>query len=99
MTPTRHVPPSPAKPRAGHCAGPLALAGAVLLLAGCKVGPNYAPPSMSMPPAYGEPAGAAAATDSAGGEIAWWHHFNDEELSSLVERAVAANNNVKVAEA
>src|SRR5881394_1270151 len=98
MTPTRHTPPTPATPRIGGCAGPIALATAALLLVGCKVGPNYSPPSTAMPRTYAEPAGAASA-DPSSGEVAWWHHFNDEELSSLVERAVAANNNVKVAEA
>lgn len=98
MTSTNHTRPSPARSRLRGCAGPLALAAAALSLTGCMVGPNYAPPSKTMPPAYGE-AGAGAAADPATGEVAWWHRFHDDELSSLVERAVAANHNVKVAEA
>ncbi|MCL4222493.1 MAG: efflux transporter outer membrane subunit [Phycisphaerales bacterium] len=92
---------SPAQPLGGRCVRPIALAAACMSLAGCMVGPNYTPPSPAMPDAYGELAGAAAAgVDATGeGEAAWWQRFNDAELASLVERAVAANNNLKVAEA
>jgi NodT family efflux transporter outer membrane factor (OMF) lipoprotein len=77
------------------------LAAACLWLAGCMVGPDYSPPSLDMPATYGELAGtsAAAADPESDTETVWWQRFNDDELASLVERAVAANNSLKVAEA
>jgi NodT family efflux transporter outer membrane factor (OMF) lipoprotein len=80
---------------------PITLAAACLLLAGCMVGPNYTPPSPTMPANYGELAGSAGsgADPMSTGEVTWWHRFDDAELTALVERAVAANNNVEVAEA
>ncbi|MCL4199446.1 MAG: efflux transporter outer membrane subunit [Phycisphaerales bacterium] len=76
------------------------VAGALGSLTGCMVGPNYSPPSPDVPGGYRELAGTTATpADSAIGEIAWWQRFNDDELASLVERAVAANNSLKVAEA
>ncbi|PWU11989.1 MAG: hypothetical protein C5B50_22255 [Verrucomicrobia bacterium] len=67
------------------------------LLAGCSVGPNYHPPTM--------PAGAAF---SNGGQtnfavqpitIEWWKQFNDPHLTSLIERAISSNLDVRVATA
>jgi NodT family efflux transporter outer membrane factor (OMF) lipoprotein len=92
--------PSPTPLLAAGCRRLLTLAAACLSLAGCMVGPNYLPPAPEMPVAYGELAiTSAAAADPGSGEIKWWHRFNDDELASLVERAVAANNSLKVAEA
>lgn len=93
--------PSPTWSPSGRRVRSLTLAAACLPLASCMVGPNYTPPTPDMPAAYGELHGAAATTPYAtsNGEAAWWHHFNDPELVSLVGRAVAANNNLEVAEA
>ncbi len=101
MITIRHANLSPATPDAGRRVRPLLLAAACSSLGGCMVGPNYTPPSPTMPAAFGELAGtSAAAPDRASeGEIAWWLRFDDAELVSLIERAVPANNNVKVAEA
>jgi len=79
----------------------LTLAGVCASMTGCMVGPDYALPQTEMPATYGElaarsGAGLNAMTD---GETAWWQRFDDAELASLVERAVAANNNIRVAEA
>jgi NodT family efflux transporter outer membrane factor (OMF) lipoprotein len=65
------------------------------------VGPDYTPPVHEMPATYGELDGAAATIPHATshGEAAWWRRFNDPELVSLVDRAVAANPNLDVAEA
>lgn len=66
-------------------------------LAGCLVGPNYTPPEVTVPASYEEP-GANGGTPYSH-ETRWWRTFEDSELTSLVERAVVANNNVAVAEA
>lgn len=76
----------------------------ISLLPGCMVGPNYSPPQRTMPAAYGESGAGStvqptAAPDPAAEEVRWWRRFNDAQLTSLVERAVAANNGVAVAEA
>lgn len=63
------------------------------------VGPDYSPPSPAMPGTYGELAAADGGDAVTGPEVAWWHHFNDSELVSLIERAVATNNSLKVAQA
>lgn len=101
MIAIRPAGPSQVSPVAGRCVRPLILAAACLSLGGCMVGPDYTPPAPAMPGAYGELAGTPAQPDDSAsdGEIAWWHRFNDAELASLVERAVAANNSLKVAEA
>lgn len=73
-------------------------------LAGCTVGPNYTPPKMEVPDAF-----ASASTEDAGigtdGAAAhaeelsrWWTSFNDPLLSSLVERAVKSNLDLRLAE-
>ncbi|MBC7833599.1 MAG: efflux transporter outer membrane subunit [Phycisphaerales bacterium] len=101
MIAIHHTGPGQKLPPAATCARSLTLAVACLSLAGCMVGPNYTPPSPAMPATYGELAGSVAASVDTltSGEVAWWHRFNDTELVSLVERAVAANNSLKVAEA
>lgn len=65
------------------------------------VGPDYTPPSPVMPAAYGELTGTAGVGKNtvSSDEVAWWQRFNDPELVSLVERAIAANNSLKLAEA
>jgi len=55
-----------------------------------------------MPAAYGElrsGTSARATTELMANEVRWWRRFDDPQLTSLVERAVAANNGVAVAEA
>lgn len=84
---------------------PLALASMLLCVSGCMVGPNYSRPSMTMSEAYHELPATPEATmpapadDASTSEIRWWRRFDDTELTSLVERAVAVNNGIKVAQA
>jgi multidrug efflux system outer membrane protein len=69
---------------------PLFAAAAVAaLLSGCAVGPDFSPPKADAPAAWSQAAaGVDAATPS---DASWWKAFGDAELSSLVERAQAAN--------
>src|SRR5688572_15602971 len=98
---TINAEPCPISPAARGQLRNLLIAVACLPLAGCMVGPNYTPPSRPMPASYGEAAGAGTpdAYGPSDGEVRWWRRFDDVELASLVERAVAANNSLKVAEA
>ncbi|NTV14906.1 MAG: efflux transporter outer membrane subunit [Desulfobulbaceae bacterium] len=73
---------------------------AALLLTGCApVGPTYQPPQPELPAAWSAPV-AGIAMPTADPELAhWWTLFNDPRLDSLLKRAVAANRDVKIAEA
>jgi NodT family efflux transporter outer membrane factor (OMF) lipoprotein len=70
---------------------------AVLLLAGCTVGPNYSRPTTSVPPTYAESNPATAVSDA---DLAsWWRSFGDPGLDRLVNRAIARNLDVEAAAA
>jgi NodT family efflux transporter outer membrane factor (OMF) lipoprotein len=77
------------------CATVFALA--IGLAAGCAVGPDYHPPRTRAPANWSE-AQLGGTTNSAVQIVEWWKTFNDPELNSLVARAVAANNDLRVAE-
>ena len=69
---------------------------AVLLLAGCKVGPDYHRPTVDAPKSYRhEPAQAAATTAN----VDWWSQFDDPVLDQLIADGLAHNNNIKIAAA
>ncbi|MGH7803137.1 MAG: efflux transporter outer membrane subunit, partial [Candidatus Binatia bacterium] len=63
------------------------------VVAGCAVGPDYQAPAPATPGAWLE----APAADA---DLArWWTVFDDPKLFSLVERAVASNLDLRVADA
>ena len=71
---------------------------ASLVLAGCTVGPNYAPPELAVPAAWNAVPEEAAGDPDA--ELArWWQRFGDPQLTRLVERSVRGNLDLRVAEA
>jgi outer membrane protein, multidrug efflux system len=70
---------------------PLLLAPA--LLAGCTVGPDYAPPKPAAAPDWIE-AGTPGEVD-----LLWWGRFDDPVLSALVRRALASAPDLREAEA
>jgi NodT family efflux transporter outer membrane factor (OMF) lipoprotein len=73
---------------------------ALLALAACTVGPNYARPTAPVPAAFKENEGWKIAQPGEGrlGE-AWWRLFNDPQLTALEEQVVISNQNVLAAEA
>jgi len=74
--------------------GPIA---AVLLGAGCAVGPNYHPPTLPAPAHF---TGGAQTSFSTNAPVAaWWRGFHDPELTQLVERAAASNLDLRIATA
>jgi multidrug efflux system outer membrane protein len=80
------------------CCGAIAVA--IALAAGCAVGPNYHKPEAEVPPAWqpDAPWHEAAPNDGAlKGD--WWRLFQDDTLNSLMERALAGNQNLRVAAA
>ncbi len=72
------------------------------LIQGCAVGPDFKKPEMSLPQGWIEAsplAIGAASWEKGQKELArWWEIFQDPLLSSLVERAVESNLDLKVAE-
>jgi NodT family efflux transporter outer membrane factor (OMF) lipoprotein len=71
-------------------------------LAGCAVGPDFRRPETEVPAEWAGSASAPAARPltSAEQELAvWWTAFQDPVLTSLVERAVRSNLDLKQAEA
>src|SRR5580698_8043775 len=81
---------------------------ALLLLAGCKVGPNYKTPAAITAPSFKEtPPASFAANDGwkvgqpsdAGLKGDWWTLFHDEQLNELEAKVDNANQTLKAAEA
>ena len=71
-------------------------ASAVLLFVGCKVGPNYEAPDLSVPDRWHNAALAGVEQGEADLET-WWKVFDDEQLEELIGLAVAGNPNLKIA--
>jgi NodT family efflux transporter outer membrane factor (OMF) lipoprotein len=86
----------------------LTIAMALLLLAGCKVGPNYKTPAAITAPSFKEtPPASFAANDGwkagkpsdVGLKDDWWTLFHDAQLNELEAKVDSANQTLKVAEA
>ena len=80
---------------------------AVLLLAGCMVGPKYVKPSVPLAPTYKEADTASlqssdwqkALPADAAAKGEWWAIFNDPELNTLQALVAQQNQDLKAAEA
>lgn len=69
-----------------------------VLLAGCAaVGPDYRPPQNELPPSWSE--APSASLPLAQPDAEWWRRFDDPLLTDLVERALAANPDLRIARA
>src|SRR5690349_15262453 len=89
--------PEPAALRATLTAATIA---ALLALGACAVGPTYTAPVSALEPAFLNAAPAATTNQAPAPDIAaFWRGFNDPALSQLVERALAANGDVRIAQA
>lgn len=65
----------------------------VLVLAGCRVGPDYEAPAPEIPPAFARGEGPS-------GDLSrWWTVFGDPVLESLVARAVEGSPDLRLAAA
>jgi len=75
--------------------------GAALFLSGCApVGPSYQAPRPELPVAWSD--SVAAPAPLTGSDLLlghWWTLFNDPQLDSLIQRAIAANRDMEIAEA
>ena len=65
------------------------------VLAGCKVGPNYQRPAVPTPPQFraGEPQPSQASL----GDTKWFDLFQDEKLRALIQEALGANYDIRIA--
>ncbi|MFA7381859.1 MAG: efflux transporter outer membrane subunit [Desulfurivibrionaceae bacterium] len=88
--------------RVGRFGGFIALTGwglAALLVACAPVGPTYQPPRPELPTAWGRTT-AGSVNQAEAKELGhWWTLFNDARLDSLIQRAEAANPDLRIAEA
>jgi outer membrane protein, multidrug efflux system len=64
-------------------------------LAGCASGPDYQPPQTTLEPSFIQ--ASTAKTDEP--VAAFWRGFNDPQLDALIDQALAANRDVKIAQA
>jgi len=75
----------------------------LIVVAGCKVGPNYVRPQASAPPAFEEAPPAygdwkpATPADSEM-RVGWWEVFHDADLNRLEPQVAQANQSLKAAE-
>lgn len=71
------------------------LLGTLLLAACAPVGPNYLPPPAALPAAWNQP---QTETKVAVDQARWWRLFEDPLLEKLIEQAIAANQDLRIAE-
>ena len=84
---------------------PVFVAGTVLFLAGCTIGPNYTRPAVRTPEAYrtaesatNDVTGSTVATNSFA-DLGWWEVYDDPQLKNLIAEALTNSWDVKIAAA
>ena len=70
----------------------------LLFFAGCMVGPDYKPPQTSAPEKWVGQDGPQGAVSPETILLQWWTEFNDPNLTSLIERSIKSNLDLKLAE-
>lgn len=78
---------------------PLLLAAAISSISACAVGPNYDSVLPEAPAQQAFVAADASVFSSAAPSDTWWQLYADPELDALVEEALAANADLRAAEA
>jgi multidrug efflux pump len=71
--------------------------GAILLLGGCAVGPDFKQPHTAVTASFAN--GAQTNLSTAATETNWWQGFHDATLSRLVQQAVMTNQDIRIATA
>ena len=69
----------------------------VLIFGGCKVGPNYHPSEPNAPGQWIGRMGEQNVSSPDANLVNWWTQFNDPNLTSLIDRAIASNLDLKLA--
>ena len=65
----------------------------VVVLTGCKLGPDYVRPPVQAPETWKE----EGQTDATLANVQWWDVFQDPELQELIRIALAENKDLKIA--
>jgi len=95
MSEPRAVPHARAAPRPAA----LAALAAAALVAGCAVGPDYRRPATPLDAGFVNAGASGVNAASLATDIAsFWRGFGDPALTALVERAIAANGDVRIAQ-
>jgi multidrug efflux system outer membrane protein len=68
-----------------------------MLLAACAVGPDYRRPEVATPDQFVGVDGTQFSTADV--EREFWRAFNDEQLNEIIERALTANHDIRIATA
>ena len=63
---------------------------------GCAVGPDYQPSKVATPGQWSAPK-TSGETNLESTDAAWWKTFKDPQLDSLIDRAVKANHDLRIA--
>ncbi len=71
------------------------VAGLVVALSGCKMGPDYARPPVETPPAFRD--GPEQPEPASLADLPWWQVFNDEALQAVIRESLANNYDLRVA--
>jgi len=71
----------------------------LMTVTGCLVGPDFKPPQTQVPDAWTETATVQPPAHPFQDLVHWWTTFNDPMLSSLVDRAIQSNLDLKLAQA
>jgi multidrug efflux system outer membrane protein len=77
----------------------LGILAALVLEAGCMVGPKYKRPTVDVPQEYRTPEPQQAAQASSLGNEGWWQLYQDPVLAQLIHTAIADNYDVRIAAA
>jgi NodT family efflux transporter outer membrane factor (OMF) lipoprotein len=94
MAPTTILPKAAKRTGAAHAL----CAAALVLAAGCSVGPDYKRPEIAVPAAFKEDAGwKVAAPDDGAKRGPWWEVFNDPVLNQLETQVETSNQTVQEA--
>jgi NodT family efflux transporter outer membrane factor (OMF) lipoprotein len=79
----------------------LVVAGALIGLSGCAVGPDYVMPTATVPKLFGSSSltTAVPVPDAPPGAdfVRWWQSLRDRHLNALIDRAVASNPDIEIA--
>jgi outer membrane protein TolC len=66
-------------------------------LTACSVGPRYKQPTLVLPQQFTNAQTVDDGPHADASDPEFWHSFHDPELTSLVQRALTANNDLRAA--
>ena len=72
---------------------------AFISFSGCAVGPDYEPPTVTVPEAFRTPSSTpvVASAPMTADFVRWWQVLHDPQLNWLIERTIASNPDIEIA--